>query len=274
MVDIIRTIYRQFPTLKHDLLAAHMNVVPEDYVKKTLRSCIIYAVSFTLLAFFPLTKAGFSIGLVILSLPVIFAIIFAFMLTLQFNIPKAIVKSRGREIDNEVLFAGRFLLIKLSSGKPLFNALIDTSQSYGVAAKYFKEIVDDINFGTPIEVALNNAMELSTSKYFKKILFQINNALKVGIDISKNLEVVITEIENEQALEIERYSKKLSSIALFYMLGAIVIPSLGMTIFVVVASMLAFKITLPVYIIMTVFIVGVQFFFITIFRQIRPSVNV
>jgi hypothetical protein len=58
------------------------------------------------------------------------------------------------------------------------------------------------------------------------------------------------------------------------MLGAIVLPSLGMTIFVVVASMLAFKVSLPVYIVMIVFIIGIQLFFITLFRQIRPSVNV
>ena len=274
MVDIIHAMYRQFPSLKHDLLAAHMDVTPEDYVKKTLRSCILYASSFAVLSFFPLTKAGFTIPLIIVFLPIVFAVIFIFMMTLQFNIPRAVVRSRGHEIDNEVLFAGRFLLIKLSSGKPLFNALIDTSQSYGVAAKYFKEIVDDINFGTPIEVALNNAMELSPSKYFKKILFQINNALKVGIDITQNLEIVIQEIENEQALEIERYAKKLSSIALFYMLGAIVLPSLGMTIFVVVGSMLSFKITLPIYVIMIAFIIGIQLFFISVFRQIRPSVNV
>lgn len=274
MVDIIHSVYRQFPSLKHDLLAAHMDVAPELYVKKTLRSCTLYAGSFSALSFFPLAKAGFSIPFVLLSLPIIFAVIFIFMMTLQFNIPRAIVKGRGREIDNEVLFAGRYLLIKLSSGKPLFNALIDTSQSYGVASKYFKEIVDDINFGTPLEIALNNAMELSPSKYFKKILFQINNALKVGIDITRNLEIVIGEIENEQALEIEKYAKKLSSIALFYMLGAIVLPSLGMTIFVVIASMLAFKITLPVYIVMIVFIIAVQLFFISVFRQIRPSVNV
>lgn len=274
MVDIIRTVQKQFPSLKHDLLAAHMDVTPEDYVKKTLRSCFLSSISFAILSFFPMSKAGLPTALKILLVPMIFAIVFMFMMTLQFNIPKAVVKTRGKEIDNEVLFAGRFLLIKLSSGKPLFNALIDTSQSYGVAAKYFKEIVDDINFGTPIEVALNNAMELSPSKYFKKILFQINNALKVGIDITRNLEIVIDEIENEQALEIEKYAKKLSSIALFYMLGAIVLPSLGMTIFVVIAGMLAFKITLPIYIIMGVFIIGVQLFFISVFRQIRPSVNV
>ncbi|HLP79065.1 MAG TPA: type II secretion system F family protein [Acidobacteriota bacterium] len=269
-MDLVRFVFNQFPNLRHDLISAHMSVNPHDFVKKTLTSSFMYAACFSILAFFPLDKAGLPPALAIISFPPVFI----FMLTLQMNVPRATIRKRGLEIDNEVLFAGRFLLIKLGSGKPLFNALIDISQSYGVAAKYFKEIVDDINFGTPIEQALNNAQEHSASKYFKKILFQINNSIKVGVDITRNLELVIEEIEQEQALEIQRYSKKLSSIALFYMLGAIVLPSLGMTLFIVVASMLSFEITTSIYVLMIIFIVGIQFFFSSVFRQIRPSVNV
>jgi pilus assembly protein TadC len=155
----------------------------------------------------------------------------------------------------------------------LFNALIEVSQSQGVAAKYFKEIVDDINFGTPIEQALNNAMEGSPSKYFKKVLFQINNALKVGIDVTQNLDIVLKEIEEEQQLEIERYGKKMNSMALFYMLLAIIMPSLGMTMFVVVTSLLSIDIGWPIYIVILVLIAILQLFFVFLFKQIRPSVN-
>lgn len=269
MIDLVHYVYKQFPHLKRDLFAAHLQTTPQDYIRQVLLRSFTYSILLCVLAFFPIASAKLPIVLIVLLFPVIFF----FMIAMQMAVPKAMVARRGREIDNEVLFAGRFLLIKLSSGRPLFNALIDTSESYGVASKYFKEIVDDINFGTPIEIALNNAMEASPSKYFKRILFQINNALKTGIDVTQNLELVIQEVENEQVLEIERYAKKLSSIALFYMLGAIVLPSLGMTIFVVVSSLISFQITVGIYAVMLVFIVMLQLFFISVFRQIRPSVN-
>ena len=90
----------------------------------------------------------------------------------------------------------------------MLNALIEGSQSYGVSSKYFKEIVDDINLGTPIEKALDNAVKYSPSEKFRKILFQINTALKVGIDVAIPLNNVIEEITEEQLTEIRRYGKK------------------------------------------------------------------
>ena len=34
------------------------------------------------------------------------------------------ITKRAKEIDRDVLFAGRFLLVKLNSGKPLMNSII------------------------------------------------------------------------------------------------------------------------------------------------------
>ncbi|MFT7615689.1 MAG: pilus assembly protein TadC [Candidatus Woesearchaeota archaeon] len=270
MVDIIGFLRKRNPRLKAHLQAAHMNVHVNDYIARAAKSAALYGFMSTIIVLFPLAKSPLPFWVAIFVFPIVFQMVFG----MQMKIPKAKIARRAKEIDNEVIFAGRFLLIKLSSGKPLFNALIDTSQSYGVSAKYFKEIVDDINFGTPIEQALQNALDTSPSRYFKKVLFQINSALKVGIDITRNLEVALEEIEHEQALEIERYSRKLSSVALFYMLGAIVVPSLGMTMFVVIASMLSFPLQGPIYIVILVLMIGIQLFFIGIFRQIRPSINV
>lgn len=269
-MDLIQRIYKSYPRLKQELIAAHMKISPHDYIKRALRTSFIYAVLFTVIAAFPIIKIGFN---VLLALP-LGIIVFYFIMWVQFHLPRIILMRRVREIDNEVLFAGRFLLIKLGAGRPLLNALDDTAKSYGTASKYFKEIVDDINFGTPIEEALERAMELSPSRYFKKILFQINNALRVGIDVTENLATLLEEIELEQALEIEKYAKKLSSLALFYMIIAVVIPSLGMTIFIVVASLLSIPVGFAIYAIMIIFIVLVNLMFMSLFSSIRPTVNI
>lgn len=191
--------------------------------------------------------------------------------------PVTAISKRQREFDREVLFAGRFILVKLHSGKPLFNAFIDASKSYGVASGYFKEIVDDINMGTPIEKALEKAMIYSPSEKFKKILFQMTNSLKVGIDVSDSLSSVLDEISNEQMLEIQRYSKKLNSLSLFYMLAAIVIPSLGTAILAVVGSLMGFlrdnSSASKIFFVVCIVIFVIQFFFIAIFKTTRLSVN-
>jgi len=150
---------------------------------------------------------------------------------------------------------------------------VDTSKSYGVASKYIKEIVDDIDVGNPIEQALESAMNNSPSKKFRKILFHINNALKLGINVTKPLESVIEEITSEQELEIKKYGKKLNSIVIFYMLLAIVFPSIGMTMFIVIASFINFPVGLKEFLVIIFFIVIIQLIFISMFRAIRPQVN-
>ena len=171
------------------------------------------------------------------------------------------------------MFAGRFLLVKVNAGRPLLNALMEGSQSYGVSSKYFKEIVEDINLGTPLENALENAVKYSPSDKFRRILFQINTALKVGIDVSIPLTNALEEITNEQLTEIQRYGKKLNSLALFYMLLAIVLPSIGMAIFVVVGGLLGLPIDRNIFMVVIGVLVLVQLLFISIFKSTRLSVN-
>jgi pilus assembly protein TadC len=184
------------------------------------------------------------------------------------------ITKREQEIDRDVLFAGRFLLVKLNSGKPLINALFEASESYGVAGDYFKEIVSDIKLGTPLEDALEKAYKTTPSKKFRKILFQINNALKIGVDVSQPLESMLEEISQEQLVEIQRYGKKLNSIVMFYLLAAIVAPSLGITLFSIVASMMSLRIDLVAFFMVLFLLVIVQLIFIGVIRSIRPNLNI
>lgn len=239
------------------------------FVKKTFQLAVMFAVGTLVLLFFFFEIAGISVLYLLLILPFIYiGYFFFFMMS-----PKNIINKRKRELDQEVLFAGRFLLVKVHSGRPLLNALIEGSQSYGIASKYFKEIVEDINLGTPIEKALDNAVKYSPSEKYRRILFQISTALKVGIDVSIPLSNAIDEITAEQLTEIQRYGKKLNSLALFYMLLAIVLPSIGMAIFVVVGGLLGLPIERNLFLVVTGALVIVQLIFVSVFKASRLSVN-
>ena len=183
------------------------------------------------------------------------------------------IRKREREIDKEVLFVGRYMLVKLYSGRPLLNALIETSESRGVAAKYIKEIVEDISTGSTIEEALNNAMVYSPSEKLRKILFYVNNALQLGIDVTKPLESVLEEITKQESIEIKKYSKKLNTLVIFYMLLAVILPSLGVAIFIVIASFVSFPIELKGLLVIIMFLAMFQFMFIALFKSSRPLVN-
>ena len=188
--------------------------------------------------------------------------------------PAGVIGKRRKEIDKEVLFSGRYLLVKMESGTPLFNSIIDASKSYGVSAKYFREIVDDIAAGTTIEEALDHAREYNSSEYFKKILWQIIASLKTGTDVTASLRSTLTVISQRQVIQIKEYGKKLNALMLFYMMLACVVPSLGVTLFLLVGSFLELDIS-PVFLYAVLFFLAtIQMVFIILIKSARPLMDI
>lgn len=268
-ISFANRISSSFPKLKRDLRIAHLSYTPSQYVNKTLKVSVLYSFLFSVLFFLVIKKAQLPIALIVPVYALLFIMIFQYSMI---GI-KAKIRKREKDIDREVLFVGRYLLVKLYSGRPLLNALIETANSRGVTAKYIKEIVDDISTGSTIEDALNNAMIYSPSEKFAKILFHLNNALQLGIDVTQPLESVLQEITKEEEFEIKKYGKKLNTMVIFYMLAAVIVPSLGVAIFIVIASFINFPISLNGLLILVFFIIIIEFIFITLFKSIRPVVN-
>ena len=85
---------------------------------------------------------------------------------------------------------------------------------------------------------------------------------------------MLEEISQEQLIEIQRYGKKLNSVVMFYLLAAIVAPSLGITLFSIVASMMSLRIDLVAFFMVLFFLIIVQLIFIGVIRSIRPNLNI
>ena len=267
---LVRRISSFFPDLKREIRIAHLKTNPQEFIYKDLKFSLPFSLGLTILFFFVADKAKLPLILI----PVAFIVFSIGVFYFAFLKLKTKIIQRQKEIDREVLFAGQYLLIKLYSGRPLLNALIDTTKSYGVAAKYIEEIVNDISTGSSLENALENAITYSPSEKFRKILFHISNALKLGIDVAKPLSSVLDEIAKEQDIEIKRYGKKLETIVIFYMIAAVVLPSIGMTLFIVLSSFINFTIGTTHFLIVISFIIIIQLLFISVFKAIRPTVNI
>ena len=190
------------------------------------------------------------------------------------NTPLGIIKKREREIDQEVLFVGRYLLVKLQSGEPLYNSLIDASKSYGSSAKYIKEIVDDVTTGKPIEEAIEYAWEYNSSEKFKRILWQILSALRTGTEMAPVLKTTLKSITAMQILEVKEYGKKLNSLMMFYLILACIIPSLGLTMLVIISSFIKLELGQVVFFVILFFLAVVQTMFLLLIKASRPAVNI
>lgn len=266
LVDLLTNKYRR--TLKKDIAMARYDTTPEKIVKTALNNCVPFSAAMSYLVWSFWEPAQNLFVLTLLFLGGVFVFFNYGLLAMK---PK--IKARRLEMERDVLFAGRYLMVKLNSGKPLMNALIEAANSYGNAEKYFGEIVKDIDMGKPIEDALSLEAENNPSPHFRKILFQISNALKIGIDVTEFLDATLAEIAEAKILEIQKYGKKLNSMTLFYMLVGIIVPSLGMTMFVIVAGLSGMDIGLMFFAIATGAVIVIQSFFLMIYRGIKPNIN-
>ncbi len=258
------------PLLKKWLKMARESQTPEQVVGQAIKTGLVFGSALTYIAYLLIPAVNESFIMLLLT----FIVLCYLMYNYHFAGVKAKISKRQKEIDKDVLFAGRYLLIKLNSGTPLINAIIEAANSYGTAEVYFKEIVKDIEMGTPIEQAISNEAEYSPSDKFRKILFQISNAMEIGIDVTEFLEATLNEIAEEQIIEIQRYGKKLNSVTLFYMLIGVVLPSLGMTLFVIVFSLANINVDMLFFGVALFFLAVIQGIFLVVYRAIRPNINI
>ncbi|MBI3027536.1 type II secretion system F family protein [Candidatus Woesearchaeota archaeon] len=266
---VFQRISKAFPNLKLKLKQAGMEEKPEEFIKKTFVSAFYMTTGVVVSLFLVLAKLNLLKGVLFFIVPIIFLVMVFYMIRL----PDVRIRKKEKDISKEIVFAGRFLIIELESGVPLYNAMINISRNYEVIGNYFKELTDKVDLGTSMEDALNEAVEYAPSNDFRKILWQIINSLRTGSDIAKSLYSVMEQITKDQMNEVNKYGKKLNPLAMFYMIVAVILPSLGMTMLIILSSFIQFELSLTVLISLAGFLGFVQFMFIAMVKFSRPAID-
>lgn len=269
MKIIFQKIASASPSLKIKLKQAGISLKPEEFVKKSFFTAAYLTIGIFFFIFLILAKFNlFNPALIVLVL-----IFFFMMFSYAMKLPDYKIIKEEKDISREVVFAGRFLLVEIESGVPLFDAIRNLSHNFKIIGHYAREIVNKVEFGTSLEDALNEASELNPSGDFRRILWQIINSLRTGSDIAKSLNSVVEQIAKEQMIEVSRYGKKLNPLAMFYMIIAVILPSLGITMFVILSSFIQIHITLELLLIIAGLIGFVQFMFVSLIKFSRPPID-
>jgi flagellar protein FlaJ len=265
---IIDKIKKRYPELPSQLITAGMNDLPEEFIKKCMVGAAYVAGLVTFILILLATKNPNLWIFAGLSPFVVFAGVFMF----NMKLPEVKINTISKEINKEIVYAGRFLIIELESGVPLYNAMINVSDAYPGIGKHFRELVNKIDFGTSMEDAINEAIMYSPSTDFKRILWQILNALNTGSDIHKSLDNVVEQIVREQVTLVKKYAKKLNPLAMFYMMIAVIVPTLGIAMGAVATNFIAIEVTRYMLLGVVAGIAFVQIMFLNIIKSQRPAV--
>ncbi len=267
---IFYTLAKYFPNLKTTLVKAEMNIEPAAYMRKAVMMSLLYA--FMVLILVGVLYIYLEINpIYLVILPLITFVFFFWLWTL---LPKAKMIQRANKIDEEIVFAGRHLVIALRGGITLFDGLVSVSEGYGEVSKEFRKIVERISLGEPPTQAMREVVAQCPSQYFNRVILQLVNSIVSGSDVVSALDAVLDQVATEQIIKLKEYGQKLNPMSMFFMLFGIVFPSLGVVFLTVV---LAFSgsatvtamggLILPV---MFVLLVAIQFMFLVMIEAGRP----
>jgi flagellar protein FlaJ len=263
-MQIYKTLAKSFPELRQNLIRAGIGLTPEAYIKKTLLSSLYLSLALNLVLFL------FSKSILLfLFFPIIFLIVFLYLSKNVFQR----IKTIDAEVSKEIVFAGRFLIIELESGIPLYNTFENIARNYTYVGRYFGMIVDKIRLGISIDEAITETIDVCPSENMRRILWQILNSIKTGADISKSLSNVIENIVREQNISVKEFSHKLTPLSMFYMMAAIIVPSLGVTMLIVLASFLQIQLSIWILLMLAATVGFIQLMFLVIIKNSRPSVD-
>ena len=267
---IFKEISGFYPSLVEKLIQAGMIEKPEAFVRKSIMASFFITSFVTIVIFLVFDALEIPKFTLFLIYPVL-----AFLLFLNLmKRPDVIIKRSQRKFDEEIVFAGKFLIIELRSGVPVYNAMVSVTKTYPAVGKYFSEILNRVEIGTSLEDAINESIELTPSDSFRKILWQTYNSLKTGSDLASALDATINQMVADQLIQVKDYGKKLNPIIMFYMVIAVIFPSIGIIMFIVFSSFFSISVSLLALMLVAIFIALIQLTFIMIIRSQRPSVGV
>ncbi|MEW5996627.1 MAG: type II secretion system F family protein [Candidatus Micrarchaeota archaeon] len=256
--------------LKKKLVMAGMEKTPEEFLDRAVGSAAILTVLLMVATalFFNTVNAE-----ILWLVPLFFVYLF---LSFQYFMlyPDVKIAKRRRDIDYELVFAGRHLLIALKSGMPLFDSLVGVSKGYGAVSDEFNRIVEKVTLGVSMTQAIREVIQNCPSNDFNRIMLQIANSISSGSDVADSLEVVLNQVFREQVIALKAYGQKLNPLVMFYMIFGIIFPSLGLAFAVILFSLLGagrFGVTASLLVLVFLLIAIVQFLFLAMVESSRPK---
>lgn len=269
MTKFFKILARRMPGLQLKLKQANMQDSPERFVRRSLLGSfyLTFALLLVVAGFF--SKSPKLIWLLVAVGPLIFAVGFFYML----RVPDAKAHKIKSDVNCEVVDAGRFLIVELESGVPLYNSLSGVHRNFPRIGRYFRKIVVNIDSGTAMEDAITEALEITPSKELRRVLWQVLNSLKTGSDVAGGMKEVVEQISREHLIEMRSYGRKLNPMSMFYMMIAVIVPSLGVAMLVIMSSLFSLQIDMFALIVLALILGFIQFMFLAVIRSSRPAIN-
>jgi pilus assembly protein TadC len=261
-----------FPFLGLNLRQANIRERSETYLAMCMFASLAFFIFMSLVLTFMLFAFKMENAVIIGTVMSFIFSIFIFVQQLFY--PKMLSRKKIRSMEQNLLPALQNVLIQLNSGIPIFNILTNiASGDYGELSKEFDKAVRDINAGRNQADALEEIATNNPSVLFRRAVWQIVNGMKAGADMSNVMSEIIDALGEQQLIQIQNYGSQLSPLAMFYMLAAVIVPSLSVTFIIILSSFIALSpgMVKTAFWSLLVFTIFLQIMFLGVIRSRRPN---
>jgi hypothetical protein len=258
------------PSLNLKLKKAYSKKTPRQYIEQTIQLSFFFTIAITILYFSIVIKIDKSL---LLYIPLIIIGFFYLSYTFFFSYIDVSISKVARSQDNDLLFILEFFLINLTSGNPMGIAIEHLSKLNKKTSKFFKRINLQLKTGEDIQLALKNSIDYCASNELKTFLKKLSDSMEVGINLEKTITLLIKDSITKKNIRIKNYSKKINPLITMYLIIGIVLPSLGITFFIIGATIMQITpyflgvILVIIFLILFVF----QYLFYTMFKFGRET---
>jgi archaeal flagellar protein FlaJ len=259
-----------FPYLEFELKQAEIDLTPQKYgAIMFILSGIYFFIAFIITYLFAMRLLP---DLTLVASLTVGALTW-FSILIQLSLyPKIKVLKKVRSIEQNLLFAIRTILVEIKSGVSLFQAMeIISKGDFGEIKIEFSKTIDKINSGMIEHIALEEMAAFNPSLFFRRTIWQLVNGLKAGTDISIVLSTLVDSLGKEQKNQIKKYGSQMKLLSLMYMMLGVIIPALGFTFLIVLASFPQIQMNEILFWILLGSIVLAQFMYLGMLKSRRPN---
>jgi flagellar protein FlaJ len=242
-----------------------------DFVQRMFIASIMISVVLAAVVLILFMHLGLPIAEGVVFAAVIGIVVSQVSLKAFMNFPTRKGEITSKNIERDILFASRDMIISLRSGMPLYNAIASISSGYGDASKEFAKITERVQLGQPLEDAIDQTIAETKSVSFRRLMLQASVSIKAGADVVSALQSIIDQLAQERVIELRRYGQRLNAIAMFYMLFGVILPSMGIAVVTILTTFIAiFTINSTTLEAGIVGIIFLQIVFLQLIRTSRP----
>jgi archaeal flagellar protein FlaJ len=236
-VGIAQKLERVTPNLEWNLERAGIHVEPLTYISITVY--MAFSVGFA--TFIGILLPAYLVDKLDIGLPMALGAsigLSIFMLFYMLAMPHVKIKKRGALIERNLPYALKDLEIQTGAGIPVFDAIVHVANGgYGECSDEFRQVIRKVESGTSVVRSLDEVGMHTSSPFLRRIIWQIVNSMYAGSDISVALKSIGNDLTREKETKIKAYGQEMNLWSLMYMLMVIVLPSQGITLLIILSTL-------------------------------------